>query len=99
MGWGRCGLRGEGSRGVEVGEGVIVLIVRSLRRGLAFNGLRSLDVSTMSSDPVVVLWAGVVSFFFDPVAFCITVGVFLDADLGNATVNVIYLPWGPCMAA
>ena len=49
----------------------------------------------MSGDPVVVLWAGVVPFFFDPVAFGIGVRVFLDADLGDALVDEIYLPWGP----
>ena len=36
----------------------------------------------MSGNPVVVLWAGVVSFFF-------------DADLGDAAIYETYLPWGP----
>ena len=46
-------------------------------------------------DPVSVLWAGGASFFFGPGAFCIVVQVLMDAALGVAAVNEVYLDWGP----
>ena len=48
----------------------------------------------MGIEPVVVLRAGVPSFFFGPVAFCIAVSVLLDADPGDATVDEVSLNWG-----
>ena len=54
------------------------MILRSLQRGLAFHGSRSLGVLTISGGHVVVLLVGFVSFFYDPVAFCIVVRVLLS---------------------
>ena len=62
---------------------------------LAFDGMRSMDVLAMGSEPVVVLWAGGASIFFGPVAFCIVVQVLMDADPGVAAVNEVSLVWGP----
>ena len=43
---------------VGVGEGVGVLVLRSLRSVLAFEGSRAGDVLAMGGDPVVVLGVG-----------------------------------------
>ena len=43
LGWGRCGLQGEGSSGVGVGEGAGILILKSLRGVLALGGLPAGD--------------------------------------------------------
>ena len=49
----------------------------------------------MGCEPVDILWVGVLSLFFGPVAFCIVVQVLLDADPGVATFDEVSLNWGP----
>ena len=58
LGWGRCGLQGEGSSGVGVEEGAGILILESLRGVLALGGLHAGDGLAMADDPVVVLGVG-----------------------------------------
>ena len=95
LGWGRCGLQGEGSSGVGVEEGAGILILKSLRSVLALEGSPAWDVLAMGGDPVVFLSVGGASFLFGPEVSCIIVQVPMDADPDLAAVDEISLDWGP----
>ena len=66
-------------------EGSGILILRFLRRKLVFDELRFMGVLTMSLGLVVVILAGVASFFFGTVALCSAVSC-LDGRLDSLVV-------------
>ena len=83
-----------GSSGVGVGEGVGVLVLRSPRSVLAFEGSPAGDLPARAGALVVVLQVGGALFIFDPGVSGLVVQFPLDANLGLAVVNEVSLDWG-----